>query len=65
MGLPSENPSPDAAAEEKRPSVQAMENSSKENAEESFSKDAQAGVRKVEAAAMVWTKWHLAAVYAL
>jgi hypothetical protein len=66
MGLPSEALPPDVAAEEKRPlPVQGIETNLKENAEEGFSKDAQAGVRKVEAAAMVWSKWHLAAVYCL
>jgi hypothetical protein len=32
---------------------------------ETISKDAQGGVQAVEAAAQVWTKWHLAAAYGL
>ena len=30
-----------------------------------FSSDAQAGVRAVEAAATVWTKWHLIGAYVM
>lgn len=38
---------------------------SQEDVLNSFSDKAQSGVRKVEAAAMVWDKRHLIAVYAL
>lgn len=33
--------------------------------DESISSDAQAGVQKIEAAAQVWTKWHLTTAYTL
>lgn len=35
------------------------------NETEMISSDAQAGVQAVEAAAQVWTKWHLMAAYSL
>lgn len=38
--------------------------SSQSSTEEDFGKK-QAGVRKIEAAAKVWTKWHLIAAYTM
>ena len=39
--------------------------SEKSDDEEQLSSDAQAGVRAVEAAATVWTKWHLIGAYVM
>lgn len=51
--------------EHQHPKPKNENDSSSPSDEEGFSKDAQIGVRKVEASAMVWTKGWLIAVYAL
>lgn len=39
--------------------------SEKTNEDVTFSANAQAGVKRVEAATSVWTKWHLIGAYAM
>lgn len=81
MGLFSKAKSPDVVLTENRASdtttpsshsgngkeggVISQEAATPSTEEEPISQDAQAGVQAVEAAAQVWTKWHLTAAYAL
>ena len=57
----------DIAVDEEHPQkpVPALDSAAADPEKEGFSENAQAGVQKVEAAAMVWTRSNLIAAYAL
>lgn len=57
-------PVSDSAADEEKV-TQSVTPSEKVNDNATFTANAQAGVKRVEAATIVWTKWHLIGAYAM